>query len=229
MSRTPLSVLDLVPVSSGASGADAVRNAISLAQATESFGYHRYWVAEHHLNPGVASASTPVLVALLAAATDRIRVGSGAVQLPHTPPLLVAEQFGTVAAVHPGRIDLGLGRFDLHTLLRIIREAAGPGGPALYAQWVLDIRTGRGAHPYVTPAQARARVWTDQERAVVADRVDTQFVGAPATVVERLATLARVTGADELLVTTITTAHADRVRSTELLAAAWTEHAARAA
>jgi alkanesulfonate monooxygenase SsuD/methylene tetrahydromethanopterin reductase-like flavin-dependent oxidoreductase (luciferase family) len=88
---------------------------------------------------------------------------------------------------------------------------------------VLDIRSGRGAQPYVTPEEARARVWTDQERAAVADRVDTQFVGSPATVVERLETLARVTQADELVVTTITTDHADRVRSTELLAAAWAQ------
>jgi alkanesulfonate monooxygenase SsuD/methylene tetrahydromethanopterin reductase-like flavin-dependent oxidoreductase (luciferase family) len=96
------------------------------------------------------------------------------------------------------------------------REPAAP-----YAQWVLDIRSGRGARPYVTPEQARARIWTDAERSAVADRVATQFVGSPATVVERLATLARVTGADELPVTTITTDHADRVRSAELLASAW--------
>jgi luciferase family oxidoreductase group 1 len=98
---------------------------------------------------------------------------------------------------------------------------------APYAQWVLDIRTGVGARPYVTAEQARSRERTPAERAIVADRVDTQFVGSPATVVEELATLARVTGADELLITTITTEHADRVRSTELLADAWAEHAGR--
>jgi alkanesulfonate monooxygenase SsuD/methylene tetrahydromethanopterin reductase-like flavin-dependent oxidoreductase (luciferase family) len=322
-----------------------------------------------------------VLVALIASATERIRVGSGAVQLPNTRPLQVAEQFGTVAAVHPGRIDLGLGRLDLHKVLTLIRasQEAGSGKPgappppplprvvdgllipsparfagdpsmfgylgallgfsaddpppdydeqvgaildyfagtakrtdgepvtvlpaegtdldvwvlgsspgasaqvaaarglpfaasyhtvpstvletvaayrdafrpserlaaphvmvsadvvvaetderaaelaAPYGQWVLDIRSGRGAQPYVTPEEARARVWTEQERAAVADRVGTQFVGSPATVVERLETLAGVTGADELLVTTVTTEHADRVRSTELLAQAWAE------
>lgn len=99
------------------------------------------------------------------------------------------------------------------------RELATP-----YGQWVLDVRSGRGARPYVTPEQARARVWTDAERAAVADRVDTQIVGSPATVVRQLDTLARVTGADELVVTTITTEHADRVRSTELLAEAWATH-----
>jgi alkanesulfonate monooxygenase SsuD/methylene tetrahydromethanopterin reductase-like flavin-dependent oxidoreductase (luciferase family) len=375
----PLSVLDLSPVPVGGTAADALRNTIYLARATERAGYHRYWVAEHHLATGVASSSTPVLVALLAEATERIRVGSGAVLLPNTPPLLVAEQFGTVAALHPGRIDLGLGRFDLHKILTLAAKGGGPagtGGPpaaesrivdgvlipapapwsgdlaqfrllgsllgigvddpppdyaqevteilsyldgtavdadgaplhvlpaegadldvwvlassagasaqvagaaglplaaayhvfpqavlqtveayrsafrpgvgprrlerpyvavsadvvvaddeataeelaAPYGQWVLDIRTGRGAQPYVTPEQARAREWTDTERATVADRVATQFVGSPSTVAAKLEVLARVTAADELVVTTITTEHADRVRSYELLAKAW--------
>jgi alkanesulfonate monooxygenase SsuD/methylene tetrahydromethanopterin reductase-like flavin-dependent oxidoreductase (luciferase family) len=383
MSHPPLSILDLAPVPRGGTAADALTNSIELARVAERAGYLRYWVAEHHLVPGVASSSTPVVVALIASATERIRVGSGAVQLPNTRPLQVAEQFGTIAAVHPGRIDLGLGRFDLHKLLTIIRHAqeAGSGRPgapppppppppkvvdglliplparfigdlsmfghlgallgfsaddpppdydeqvgaildylagtakrgngepvtvlpaegadldvwvlgsspgasaqvaaaralpfaasyhtapsavletvgayrsafrpseqlarphvmvsadvvvadtderaaelaAPYGQWVLDIRSGRGAQPYVTPEEARARIWTDEERTAVADRVATQFVGSPATVVERLETLARVTGADELLVTTITTEHADRVRSIELLARAWTQ------
>ncbi|MDT7706731.1 MAG: hypothetical protein QOG20_2338 [Pseudonocardiales bacterium] len=388
----PLSVLDLSPVPAGGVPGDALRNSIDLAQVAERAGYLRYWVAEHHLVPGLASSSTPVLAALIAAATSTVRVGSGAALLPNTPPLQVAEQFGTIAAVHPGRVDLGLGRFDLHRILRLVHGAEqtgteqtgterngteqSSGGPtppaesrvvdgllvpapgrfvgdpsiyveyatmlgfsaddippdydaqvgdllawfggtarradgsplhvlpaegaeidvwvlgsnpgasartagarglpfaanyhvqpstvletvaayreafrpserldrphvmvsadvvvadtddrarelaAPYAQWVLDIRTGRGAQPYVTPEQARARDWTDAERGAVQDRVDTQFVGSPATVVEQLRTLARVTRADELLVTTITTDHADRVRSTELLADAWTD------
>jgi alkanesulfonate monooxygenase SsuD/methylene tetrahydromethanopterin reductase-like flavin-dependent oxidoreductase (luciferase family) len=374
----PLSILDLSPVPAGGTAADALRNSVDLARVAERAGYRRFWVAEHHLAPGVASSSTPVLVALLAAATTRIRVGSGAVQMPLTSPLQVAEQFGTVAALHPGRVDLGLGRFDLHKLLRLAGTAPQPGDEppplpparvvdgllippparfrgdlstyvhlaqllgvraddpapdydaqvgaildylagaarrpdghavtvpaaegadldvwvlgsspgesaqvagarglpfaasyhivpssvletvdayrrafrpsarrtapyvvvsadvvvadtqeraeelaAPYAQWVLDIRTGVGAQPYLTPEQARARGWTATERAIVADRVETQIVGAPSAVAERLATLARVTGADELLVTTITTEHADRVRSTELLARAWADH-----
>ncbi|GAA5120416.1 LLM class flavin-dependent oxidoreductase [Pseudonocardia adelaidensis] len=375
----PLSILDLSPIPAGGTAADALRNSVDLARVAERAGYRRYWVAEHHLASGVASSSTPVLVALLAAATSRIRVGSGAVQLPVTSPLQAAEQFGTVAALHPGRVDLGLGRFDLHKTLRLAGTAPAPdaappplppsrvvdgllippparfrgdlstyvhlarllgiraedptpdydtqvgaildhlGGAARrpdgatvtvpaaegadldvwilgsspgesarvaaerglpfaasyhtspstvletvdayrrafrpsarrpapyvvvsadvvvaetderarelaapYAQWVLDIRTGVGARPYVTPEEAAAREWTDAERAIVADRTATQFAGSPATVVAELATLARVTGADELLVTTITTEHADRVRSSELLAAAWAEHA----
>jgi luciferase family oxidoreductase group 1 len=370
----PLSVLDLSPVPPGGTGADALRHTIELARAAEAAGYRRYWVAEHHLTPGVASSSTPVLIALLAGATSTIRVGSGAVQMPMTPPLQIAEQFGTVAAVHPGRVDLGLGRFDIHKILARIRERSAPpadapppppsrhvdgllipspgrvpgadlsafltlaermgvsgeapdhaaqvreilsyvrgsaarpdGTPihampaegadlevwllgsspgvsaqtagalglpfavnyhtipttvldtvaayraafvpsatldrphvmvsadvvvagtdqaardlaAPYGQWVLDIRTGRGAQPYVTPAQARAREWTEAERAGVADRVDTQFVGSPTTVRDDLEILVKATGADELLVTTITTEPADRVRSHELLAEVW--------
>lgn len=370
--RIPLSVLDLSPVPTGGTAADALRNTVDLAQVAERCGYRRYWVAEHHLAPGVASAQPAVLIALLAGATDRIRLGSGAVQLPNTPTLSVAEQFGTIAALHPGRIDLGLGRFDLRRILD--RRAGGPGkapeprpthevdglvipefrpyggDPAVYrvlgdlldvrldepapdyavqiaeiraflggnhpgpgdrpltvlpaqgadpelwvlgttpgesaraageaglpfaasyhivpnfvletieayrsafrpsdtleepylmvsadvvvadddataaelalpyGQWVLDIKSGRGAQPYVTPEQARQRTWTDEERDAVRDRLETQFVGSPATVADRLCTLARVTGADELLVTSITTEHTDRVRSHELLAKHW--------
>ncbi len=368
----PLSVLDLSPVPAGGGAAEALRNTVDLAQVAERSGYHRYWIAEHHLAEGVAAAAPAVLVALIAAATERIRVGSGAVQLPNTPPLLVAEQFGTIAALHPGRVDLGLGRFDLRKILGrwvggappgeppptrevdglvVPRPSAYPGDPATYvllgrlldhrldepapdyadqiadilaflggrypgpdgqplpvlpadgadlevwvlgstpgesaraageaglpfaasyhiqpsgvldtvaayreafrpsarldrphlmvsadvvvadddrsaaelalpyAEWVLDIKAGRGARPYATPEQARVRTWTDQEREGVRDRLQTQFVGSPATVAERLHTLARVTGADELLVTSVTTDHADRLRSHQLLAKHWT-------
>ncbi|GAY08002.1 LLM class flavin-dependent oxidoreductase [Pseudonocardia sp. N23] len=378
----PLSVLDLSPVPAGGTPADALHHTLDLARAAERAGYLRYWVAEHHLVPGVASSSTSVLVAHLAAATTTIRVGSGAVQLPHTAPIQIAEQFGTTAALYPGRVDLGLGRFDLQKILAIAARGAGPAGPggepaparvvgglliprqagfigdlsqfvalagllgispdsppqdyhrqvadvlsyvegtatdadgrpltvlpaegadldvwvlgssagtsadvagalglpfaasyhtvphtvletvaayraafrpsarlarphvmvsadvvvaetderardlaAPYGGWVLDIRAGRGAQPYPTPAQARARAWTDAERAAVTDRVDTQFVGSPGTVAAGLETLVRVTGADELLVTTITTDHADRVASHELLAAEWAHRGAGA-
>jgi len=366
---TPLSVLDLSPVPAGGTAADALRNSIDLAQVAERSGYHRYWVAEHHLTPGVASSAPGVLVALIAGATDRIRVGSGAVQLPNLPALVAAEQFGTIAALHPGRIDLGLGRFDLRKVLTkrtgggppdvpdrevdglvLPRPSSYPGDPSVYqvlgrlldyrldepapdyaeqvadilaflsgsypgpggeplhvlpaegsdvqvwvlgttpgesarvagaaglpfaasyhiapsfvletvrayrdafrpsrwlsephvmvsadvvvadddetarelatpyGQWVLDIKAGRGAQPYVTPAEAKSREWTEQERAGVADRLATQFVGAPATVSARLHALVRATGADEVVVTTVTADHADRVRSHELLAKHW--------
>lgn len=105
-----LSVLDLVPVGVGTSPADALVHSTELIQRAEELGYHRHWVAEHHNMPGIASTSPPVLIAHLAAHSTTIRVGSGGVMLPNHPPLIVAEQFGTLAALHPGRIDLGIGR-----------------------------------------------------------------------------------------------------------------------
>ncbi|MDF5758148.1 LLM class flavin-dependent oxidoreductase [Spongiactinospora sp. TRM90649] len=367
----PLSVLDLAPVPAGGGVGDALRNTLDLARRTERYGYRRYWLAEHHLAPGVASSAPAVLIASVAAATSRIRVGSGAVQLGHQTPLSVVEQFGMIEALHPGRIDLGLGRsgqrraeparsgpppeppagprtvdglliprahgfaapagsprftfqasllqqpgavtpdfaeqvdevtaflrgtfrspdgrFAAHAIpgegsdveLWILGSSAGQSArvagerglpfaanyhvspatvleavaayreafkpsPSLaepyvmvsadvvvarddatarelaepYALWVHDIRTGRGAQPYQAPARAREHDWTPEDRALVADRVDTQFVGGPATVAERLRVLRRVTGADELLITTITHEHADRVRSYRLLAEA---------
>src|SRR3954449_6768884 len=106
----PLSVLDLAPVVSGSDPATALRNSLELVRHTEELGYHRFWVAEHHNMPGIASSAPAVLIAHLAAATSTIRLGSGGVMLPNHAPLVVAEQFGTLVALHPGRIDLGIGR-----------------------------------------------------------------------------------------------------------------------
>lgn len=368
----PLSILDLAPVVSGGTVRDALTNTIDLARRAEDAGYHRYWLAEHHLAPGVASSATAVLIGQIAAATERIRVGSGAVQLGHQTPLVVVEQFGTLDALHPGRIDLGLGRsgqrraeiarlaaapppppreatvvdgllipppfsqrslaaspvFGLQaallqqpgaespdfadqveeitallegtyrsaeghearavpgegadvqvwilgssggqsaqvagerglpfaanyhvspaTVLEAVnayREAFKPSAvltePYIlisadvvvapdddtarrlatpYGLWVHSIRTDLRAIPFPTPEEAAAHRWTEEERALVADRIDTQFVGSPATVAERLRVLRRVTGADELLVTTVTHDHGDRVRSFQLLAEEW--------
>ncbi|QAY69282.1 LLM class flavin-dependent oxidoreductase [Xylanimonas protaetiae] len=373
--RVPLSVLDLALVPAGGTGAQAVRDAVDTAVQLDRLGYHRVWYAEHHLSPGVASASPSVLAAAVAARTERIRVGSGATLLSTTSPLIGAEQFGTIAALHPGRVDLGLGRaftppptgaagsaparpapsvagprvvdglyvpaappslgdsvlrerflaqtavvgasrrpasfraelelvlglragtfadesghrytsppvegalFDLfvlassagesarvagelglpiaanfhvspHTTLDTVaayRAAFRPGvldapyvvvsadvlvaettdrARALatpFADWVASIRRGAdGAIAYPRPQDASdwaAR--TEAERAVVADRVDTRVVGDAATVVERLETLQRVTGADELLITTAAHDPADARRSYALLAEAW--------
>lgn len=372
MSGTPLGVLDLVPVSSGSTAGDALRNSIDLARQTERLGYTRYWFAEHHLNPGVAGTSPAVLLALTASATSSIRLGSGAVQLGHRTALSTVEEFGLLDALHPGRLDLGLGRsggrppdpaavppptatpvVDGHapnglriparfsfahllgsprvalqrTLLQQPRaesqdygeqiddilallagtyrsadgveahavpgegadvevwilgssggESAGVAGrgglrfaanyhvsPATvleaaegyraafqpsdvldkpyvgvsadvvvaeddetarelatgYDLWVRSIRTAEGAIPYPTPAQARAHEWSDADRELVADRVETRFVGSPAHVADRLEQLQEATDADELLITTITHGHADRVRSYALLAEEW--------
>lgn len=105
-----LSVLDLVPVRSDQSTADAFAATVRLAKAADQLGYHRYWVAEHHNMPAVAATSPPVLLGYLAAQTDRIRLGSGGVMLPNHAPLAVAEQFALLEAAAPGRIDLGVGR-----------------------------------------------------------------------------------------------------------------------
>ena len=372
MSRTvPLSVLDLAPVSTGQTGGEALRTAVDLAGRVEGFGYHRYWLAEHHLAPGVASAAPAVLAEAAAARTSTIRVGSAAVLLGNVTPLEAAEQFGTVAQLHPGRVDLGLGRSvlthldelagpkaqpaaqrrertvdgllvpappagaggkrrlerlreqadllavpagerpyreqveevlaflggthrgaggELHSVpaegadldVWVLGSSAGPSARAAgalglpfaasyhispstvletveayraafapaagrpepqvvvsadvvvadddetarelaepYAEWVHSIRVGDGADRYRSPGQARAARWTDEARALVDDRVRTQFVGSPGRVVQGLRALQRGTGADELLITTVTHEHADRVRSYELLARAW--------
>ncbi|MEV7422164.1 LLM class flavin-dependent oxidoreductase [Streptomyces sp. NPDC091212] len=374
MSRIPLGVLDLVPISSGSNATEALRNTIDLAQQAERCGYTRYWIAEHHLNPGVAGTSPAVVLALTASATSTIRLGSGAAQLGHRTALSTVEEFGLIDALHPGRLDLGLGRsggrptgptgkapsapatipvvdgrapnglripprfsFErllgsprialqqqlLHQpdarpqdygeqiadILALLRgtyrsadgieahvvpgegadvqvwilgssggqsaEVAGRNGlrfaanyhvsPATvleaaegyraafepsevldkpyvsvsadvvvaaddetarelatgYGPWVRSIRTAEGAIEFPTPEQARARVWTEEDRELVADRVDTQFVGTPGHVADQLEQLQEATGADELLVTTITHGHADRVRSYELLAREW--------
>ncbi|GHA45920.1 putative monooxygenase (luciferase-like) [Streptomyces tauricus] len=372
MSDIPLGVLDLVPVSSGSTAADALRNSIDLARRSEQLGFSRYWFAEHHLNPGVAGTSPAVVLALTASATSTIRLGSGAVQLGHRTALSTVEEFGLIDALHPGRLDLGLGRSGgrppggpveplpdatpvvdgrapngllippkfsfAHLLgsprvalqLKLLKqpnaesqeygeqiddilallagtyrsadgieahvvpgegadvqvwilgssggesaEVAGRGGlrfaanyhvspgtvleavdayraafqpsdvldkpyvsvsadvvvaedderarelAAGYGPWVRSIRTAEGAIPFPTPDEARAHVWTDADRALVQDRIDTQFVGTPGRVASQLEQLAEATGADELLITTITHDHADRVRSYELLAAEW--------
>ncbi|MEX2969670.1 LLM class flavin-dependent oxidoreductase [Streptomyces sp. C184] len=368
----PLGVLDLVPISSGSTATEALRNSIDLARQAERFGYARYWFAEHHLNPGVAGTSPAVVLALTASATSTIRLGSGAVQLGHRTALSTVEEFGLIDALHPGRLDLGLGRsggrpsgppatalptattvvdgrapnglriperFSFAHLLGSPRvalqrallqqpgaesqdygeqiddilallagtyrsgdgieahvvpgegadvqvwilgssggqsaEVAGRNGlrfaanyhvsPATvleaaegyraafqpsdaldkpyvsvsadvvvaeddetarelatgYGPWVRSIRTAEGAIQFPRPEQARAHIWTDADRALVADRVETQFVGSPGRVADRLEQLQEATGADELLITTITHGHADRVRSYELLAEEW--------
>ncbi|MEV8552129.1 LLM class flavin-dependent oxidoreductase [Streptomyces glaucescens] len=372
MSDIPLGVLDLVPIPSGATAADALRNSIDLARQAERLGYARYWFAEHHLNPGVAGTSPAVVLALTASATSTIRLGSGAVQLGHRTALSTVEEFGLIDALHPGRFDLGLGRsggrppgrpaaapaaatpvvagrapngllipprFSFEHLLGSPRialqrkllmlpgaesqdyaeqiddilallagtyrspegveahavpgegadveiwilgssggrsaEVAGARGlrfaanyhvsPATvleavdgyraffepsgfldepyvsvsadvvvaeddakarelatgYAAWVRSIRTAEGAIEFPTPEEARALEWSETDRQLVRDRVDTQFVGSPQRVADGLAQLQEATGADELLITTITHDHADRVRSYELLAEEW--------
>src|SRR6202521_5956757 len=106
----PLSILDLSPVPQGASAAEALRNTLALAQHAEGLGFNRFWLAEHHNMPGIASAATALVIGHVAVGTKTIRVGSGGVMLPNHSPLVIAEQFGTLASLYPGRIDLALGR-----------------------------------------------------------------------------------------------------------------------
>ncbi|MDX6405591.1 MAG: hypothetical protein QOH70_3046 [Blastocatellia bacterium] len=121
----PISILDLVPVILGETPREALRKSLDLAQRAESFGYTRYWVAEHHNMTAIASAATSVVIGYLAGGTKTIRVGSGGVMLPNHSPLVIAEQFGTLESLYPGRIDLGLGRApgtDQRTLLALRRD-----------------------------------------------------------------------------------------------------------
>jgi luciferase family oxidoreductase group 1 len=109
-SMVPLSVLDLSPIVEGGDAGQSLRNSLDLARHVERLGYRRYWMAEHHNLPGIASAATAVALAHIAAGTRRITIGAGGIMLPNHAPLLIAEQFGTLAALHPGRVELGLGR-----------------------------------------------------------------------------------------------------------------------
>ena len=121
----PLSVLDLVPIGSGSTATAALAASTALARHVDELGYNRYWVAEHHGMPGIGSSSPSVLIAHLAAATSRIRVGSGGVMLPNHQPLVIAEQFGTLEALHAGRIDLGFVRApgtDRRTIQALLRD-----------------------------------------------------------------------------------------------------------
>src|SRR3954468_1696872 len=110
MPMPPFSVLDLAPVPQGKTPGDAFRNSLDLARHAERWGYGRFWLAEHHNIPGIASAATAVVIGYIAGGTSRIRVGAGGIMLPNHAPLVIAEQFGTLASLYPGRIDLGLGR-----------------------------------------------------------------------------------------------------------------------
>jgi luciferase family oxidoreductase group 1 len=124
----PLSVLDLAPIVQGGTPAEALRNSLDLAQHAERWGYKRFWLAEHHNSAGIASAATAVVIAHVAAGTQAIRVGAGGIMLPNHSPLVIAEQFGTLAELHPGRIDLGLGRApgtDQRTMLALRRDHPG--------------------------------------------------------------------------------------------------------
>lgn len=130
LAATPLSVLDLSPIVQGGTASDAFRNSLDLAQHAETWDYSRYWVAEHHNISGIASAATAVVIGHIAGGTTRIRVGSGGIMLPNHAPLIIAEQFGTLESLYPGRIDLGLGRAPGgdHRTAQALRRKLGSSG-----------------------------------------------------------------------------------------------------
>ncbi len=128
MSVVPYSVLDLVPVPEGGLPAESFRHSLDLARHAERWGYHRYWLAEHHNMPGIASAATAVLIGHLAGGTTTLRLGAGGIMLPNHSPLVIAEQFGTLSSLYPARIDLGLGRApgsDQRTMQALRRQRSG--------------------------------------------------------------------------------------------------------
>ncbi|TYC10541.1 LLM class flavin-dependent oxidoreductase [Actinomadura syzygii] len=150
----PFSVLDLAPVVSGSTSGEALRNTLDLARHAERLGFHRYWLAEHHAMPGIASSATAVLIGQVAAATSALRVGSGGIMLPNHAPMVVAEQFGTLEALFPGRIDLGLGRApgtDQATALALRRSPQALSVDD-FPEQVVELRGYFGADSKVTPA-----------------------------------------------------------------------------
>ncbi len=149
------SVLDLAPVPEGGDARTAIANSVQLAQKAEGWGYNRFWLAEHHNMPGIASAATAVLIGHIADATSRIRVGAGGIMLPNHAPLAIAEQFGTLETIHPGRIDLGLGRAPggdmavARALRRGLEQDSFPDDVVELIEYLGDARPGASvaAHP----------------------------------------------------------------------------------
>jgi luciferase family oxidoreductase group 1 len=136
----PLSVLDLAPVNAGSTPRDALLNSLDLARHAERLGYLRYWVAEHHNMAGIASAATSVVIGHIAGGTETIRVGSGGIMLPNHSPLVIAEQFGTLASLYPGRIDLGLGRAPGTDQLTVRALRRDPARAAEFPQDVQELQ-----------------------------------------------------------------------------------------
>lgn len=137
---TRFSILDLAPVPEGRTPGDAIRNSIDLARQADMLGYTRYWLAEHHNMVGIASAATAVVIGQVAAATQRIRVGAGGIMLPNHAPLVIAEQFGTLAELFPGRIDLGLGRAPGTDQLTMRALRVNPGDAERFPDEVLELQ-----------------------------------------------------------------------------------------
>ena len=151
----PFSVLDLAPIVEGGSAAEALKNSADLAQHCERFGYRRFWLAEHHNMPGIASSATSLAIMNAAAVTKTMRIGAGGIMLPNHAPIIIAEQFGTLAALYPGRIDLGLGRApgtDQRTAMALRRTMVG--GEDRFPQDVLELQALLGPSEPRQPVRA---------------------------------------------------------------------------
>lgn len=165
ISNAYISVLDLVPVNEGGTSQDSLNNSVELAQHVENLGYHRYWLAEHHNMPGIASSATVVIMTHIANHTKTMRVGSGGIMLPNHAPLIVAEQFGTLESLFPGRIDLGLGRApgtDQMTAFALRRDRQG--GPENFPSDVEELEhyfsDNSSAHVQATPGKGlKVPIW----------------------------------------------------------------------
>ena len=140
MSLPPFSVLDLAPIVEGSTAAEALGNSLDLARHVEQLGYRRFWLAEHHNAVGIASAATAVVIAHVAAGTSTIRVGAGGIMLPNHAPIVIAEQFGTLESLHPGRIDLGLGRAPGTDRLTILALRRDPSAADTFPQDVIELQ-----------------------------------------------------------------------------------------
>lgn len=153
----PISVLDLAPIVVGGTAADSFRNTLDLARHAAEWGYHRYWLAEHHNMPGIASSATSLVIGYVASGTQKIRVGSGGIMLPNHAPLVIAEQFGTLESMYPGRIDLGLGRApgSDQPAARALRRGLGSDGND-FPELLSELRAYLDNTPEARPVGVRA-------------------------------------------------------------------------
>src|SRR5438128_2332152 len=214
------SVLDLSPIAEGASATDALRQSLDLAQHAELWGYKRYWLAEHHNMPGIASAATAVAIGHVAGGTKTIRVGSGGIMLPNHSPLVIAEQFGTLAALYPARIDLGLGRApgtDPFTMRALRRDAeARRQFSSLQQSFTLLRRGTPGKVP--PPIEDIDSFWSPAEKAMGEEILLFSVVGSPEKVERGLRQILELTQLDELILAAHIYDHRARLRSFEIAA-----------
>src|SRR6266487_3396010 len=220
----PISVLDLSPVAAGSSGAVSLRNSLDLARLADRLGYKRYWVAEHHNLPSIASSAPDIMIGQIAAATERIRVGSGGVMLPNHAPLMVAERFKVLEALFPGRIDLGIGRAagtDPVTSLALrMRQQGSADDDFLERLQELLLMETKG-YPEGHPFRGVQAMPSDVKLPPIWLLGSSDYSSQLAAVIDRLTPLIESTGADEVMVASAIYDHAARKRCYELLAEAF--------